>query len=366
MDFDLTEDQNELAKVLRSFLERRAPESEVRKVIDSADGLDADVWAQLGDQLGILGLLVPEEHDGLGLTLVEAGVVLEEMGRRLYASPFLSSSVIAASALAVAGDSELLSAIADGSATVSLATVESGGDWGASAVEARATRQGDGWAVDGQKHYVLDAETADVFLVSARTDSGEVALFAVDAAAAEVRAVKTLDLTRRLAQVGFAGAPARLVGDAARGADYIGEALAIGWATLAAEQVGAARQCLESAVAYANVREQFGQTIAHFQAVQHRLADILVEIEAAWSAVYFALWAGSERIDGWQEHARLAKVVASDALNFAAAESLHLHGGNGFTWEFPEHLYFRRARSSDLLFGSAAWHRAQLATSLGV
>lgn len=369
MDFDLTGDQDELRQVTRAFLDKKSTEADVRRAIDSAAGYDEAAWQQFAEQVGLTGILVPEDNDGLGLGLTDAGVVLEEMGRRLFASPFLSSSVIAVSALRAAGDpafDEVLGGIAEGSTIATLASVEASGDWSPTAVAATAVPAGDGWALSGEKAYVLDAETADLFLVTATTPDGAVALFAVDAASAAVEPSETLDLTRSLARVRFDAATARLVGDAASGASYVADALAAGAAALAAEQVGAARQCLDSAVDYANSRVQFGATIGTFQAVQHRLADMLVEIEAAHSAVYYALWAAQEQVEGWQGHARVAKIIASEALSYAAAESLHLHGGNGFTWEFPEHLYFRRARSSELLLGSPTFHRQQLAIALGL
>lgn len=368
MDFDLTDEQEELRGVLRSFFERYSPESAVRRAMEAPTGFDPVVWSLFIEQLGLTGLLVPEEYDGLGLGLVDAGVVLEEMGRRLYAAPFLGSSVIAAHVLVAAADSsadDLLAGVAEGSLTITFASAESDTEGSPAAVATTATQAADGWRVSGSKSFVLDALVADVFLVTASV-AGGVGLFAIEAASADISPSETFDLTRKLATVSFDNAAARPIGELARGAELAEDALAVAAVALAAEQLGSAEQCLASAVEYANVREQFGTTIGHFQAVQHRLADMLVEIESARAAVYFALWAATERVERWQDHARVAKIVASEALSFAAAESLHLHGGNGFTWEFPEHLYFRRARSSELLFGSPAFHRERLAEALGV
>lgn len=366
MDFDETEDQRDLREMVREFLDRRWSESEVRRQMATERGYSDAIWKQVVD-LGLPGVLVPEEHGGLGLGIVEAGIVLEEFGRTLFTTPFLASSVGATSAVLAAGDMERVEALASGAHLATLATVEADGDWRASSVETTATANRDEVRLTGEKHFVVDGLAADEFLVTARDDSG-VSLYAVSSSASGVTVSpsETLDQTRKLTRVTLRDVPGERVGSAGDGARIVNESLAFCALALAAEQIGAAQRCLGAAVGYANVREQFGQLIAEFQAVQHRCADILVEIENARSVLLYALGATESRIEGWQDAISVAKVACSDALNYAAAENLHLHGGNGFTWEYPEHLYFRRARSADLLYGSPAFHRALLAESLGL
>jgi alkylation response protein AidB-like acyl-CoA dehydrogenase len=372
MDFDFSDEQEDLRQTVRAFLDRRSSEADVRRLAGTESGFDETVWQQFAEQIGLAGLLIPEESGGLGAGMIEVGLALEEMGRDLFTSPFLSSSVVASSALVAAGGDqagEYLEQMAEGELLATLAFVEATGEWAPdAAVATTATPAGGGFTISGEKDYVLDAVSAGLFLVTAAGPDGAVSLFAVPAegAAITVTAYESLDITRKLARVRFDGAAATLLGMAGEAAEYLREVQAVACIALAAEQLGSAEHCLDSAVAYANTREQFGEKIAQFQAVQHRCADILVEVEAARSAVYFAMWAATERADGWMDDARVAKVVASESLAYAASENLHLHGGNGFTWEFPEQLYFRRARASEQLFGSTALHRDALAAALGV
>jgi alkylation response protein AidB-like acyl-CoA dehydrogenase len=366
MDFDETEDQQDLRAMVREFLERRWTEADVRRQMETGRGYDDATWQQIVE-LGLTGVLIPDEHGGLGLGIVEASIALEEFGRTLFTTPFLASAVSATSALVAAGDTTRFESLASGETIATLATAEAGGDWRATAIQTAATAAGDGVRIKGEKHFVLDGTAADLFLVTARDEAG-ISLYAVaaDDPGVTVTAVETLDLTRKLARVTLQDAAGELVGASGDGARIATEALALSSLALAAEQLGAAQRCLSAAVEYANVREQFGQPIAQFQAVQHRCADILVEVENARSVLLYALGAADERIEGWELAISVAKVACSDALNYAAAENLHLHGGNGFSWEYPEHLYFRRARSADLLYGSPAFHRALLAESLGL
>jgi len=371
MDFDVTEDQSDLRAAVREFLDKRTSEAEVRRVMETEIGHDPAVWAELAAELGLAALIVPEDHDGLGLGPVEVALVMTELGKRLVATPFLSSSVIATTALLASPSGtardELLASLASGERCATLAHLEADGDWSSAAhVEATATTSGDDIRIDGTKQLVLDAGSSDVLLVTARASDGSVGLYTVERETdgVTVRTETSIDLTRRFATVTFAGAPATpLAADASGPVD---EALALAIVALSAEQLGAAERCLDAAVEYANVREQFGRRIAEFQAVQHRCADILVEVELARTALLTALWAVQEGADDRETALRVAKITCSEALSYAAAENLHLHGGNGFTWEFPEQLYFRRARGSELLFGSPAQHRALLATSLGI
>lgn len=371
MDFDVTDEQAELRAAVREFLDKRTSEAEVRRLMETPLGYDPVAWQGLAAELGLAALLVPEELDGLGFGVVEASLVLTELGRRLVATPFLSSSVIATTALAACPPSEhrdaLLGELATGSRTATLATAEADGDWSATAsVSTRAEDDGSGPRLTGAKHFVIDGASADVLLVSAVGADGVTGLYAVERAAdgVDVDAQTSIDLTRRIAHVALDGAPGILL--AADATAALGDAEAMAVVALGAEQLGAAERCLDAAVEYVNVREQFGRRIAEFQAVQHRCADILVEVELARTALLTAQWAVQERTADRARAVHAAAIACSEGLAYAAAENLHLHGGNGFTWEFPEQLYFRRARGTETLFGSPAQHRARLAADLGV
>jgi alkylation response protein AidB-like acyl-CoA dehydrogenase len=284
----------------------------------------------------------------------------------LLPAPYFSTVVLAATALRESGDEaaqkDLLPGIADGSTIATLAWVEDGGSWDASSLEATARRDGDGYVLDGKKTLVLDGHIASLILVVANTDGGP-SLFAVDADAAGVtrRKLETLDMTRKLAEVQFAGTPARLIGDAGAAAGVLERTLQQAAVALAAEQVGGAQKCLEMSVDYAKLRVQFGRPIGSFQAIKHKCADMLLEVESGKSAAYYATWAIAEGSEEVPLVTALAKAYCSDAFANAATENIQIHGGIGFTWEHDAHLYYRRAKSSEQFLGSADQHRDKLA-----
>jgi alkylation response protein AidB-like acyl-CoA dehydrogenase len=368
MDHELAPEVSELRRTVRAFLERKSPESAVRGVVDAGLGHDAEVWDQLARQLGLHGLLVPESLGGQGTSFVEMGVVLEEMGRSLLPGPFFSSAVLAASALTVSGDdelaAELLPAIAAGTAIVTVAFSEGlTGRPGEST--AAACRTEGKWLLNGQVEVVLDGRSADVLLVVAQVGA-ELGLFAVPAGSAglERTALAVLDLTREMARVGFTDVEARRIGgDFTSGQRQV---LALGAAGIAAELAGATQKVLEMAVGYAKVREQFGQLIGSFQAVKHLCADIFVTAESATAVARHAARVAVEDPDGLAEAAGLAKAYSSEACTLAAERNIQVHGGIGFTWEHPAHLYLRRIKSGELLFGDSAYHREKLAALLGL
>jgi alkylation response protein AidB-like acyl-CoA dehydrogenase len=316
-------------------------------------------------------LIVPEEFGGQGFGFVELTIVLEEMGRSLMCAPYFSTVVLAVHALLLAGDDgaqrALLPGIAAGETTATLAFTEPNGSWDPSGIESIARRDGAGWKISGSKLYVLDGHTADVVLVAARTGAG-VSLFSVAGAAAGLTRIPlaTLDPTRKQARLDFAGVEAKLVGTDGAGAGVLGTVLDLAAVALAAEQVGGAQRCLDMSVEYAGQRVQFGRPIGSFQAIKHKCADMLLEVESARSAAYYAGWCADERSDELAAVAALAKAYCSDAYVHAASENIQIHGGIGFTWEHPAHLYFRRARSTALLFGDPAYHRELLAQRIGV
>ncbi len=371
MDFAFSDEQEELRRTVRGFLADKSPESEVRRLMETTEGYDPKVWQQMAEQLGLQGLAIPEEYGGSGFTFLELGVVLEEMGRALLCSPYFSTAVLGAYTLLLSGDNaakeQYLPGIASGESIATLALSEDEGRWDEAGVTLAASQSGDAWSLSGYKMFVLDGHTADLVLVAARTSNG-VSLFAVEDGAAGLgrTPLATLDQTRKQARLEFDNTPARLIGAEGQGWPVISQVLDLAAVALAAEQVGGAARVLEMSVEYAKVRVQFGRPIGSFQAIKHKCADMLVEVESAKSAAYYGLWAGSELNDELPTVASLAKAYCSDAYVHCAAENIQIHGGIGFTWEHPAHLYFKRAKSSQLFFGDPTYHRELLAQRIGV
>ncbi|HET6772388.1 MAG TPA: acyl-CoA dehydrogenase family protein [Acidimicrobiales bacterium] len=371
MNFAFSEEQEELRRITRQFLESKSAETEVRRLMDTTEGYDPAVWSQMANELGLQSLIIPEEYGGQGFTYVELTVVLEEMGRALLAAPFYATVALATNAILHSGDEgakkELLPGIASGETIATLAFTEPNGKWDLAGIEATATQAGDGWTIDGTKMFVLDGHVANLIIVAART-ADDVSLFKVDGDAAGLTRtpLATMDQTRKQAKLELSGVPATLVGEQGKGGDVLGRVLDLAVVALAAEQVGGAQKVLEMSVEYAKDRVQFGRPIGSFQAIKHKCADMLLEVESAKSAAYYAAWCAAELNDELPEVACLAKAYCSEAYFHAAAENIQIHGGIGFTWEHPAHLYFKRAKSSELLFGDPTYHRELLAQRLGI
>jgi alkylation response protein AidB-like acyl-CoA dehydrogenase len=371
MNFAFSEEQDELRRAVRRFLQEKSPETEVRRLMETTDGYDPAVWTQMADQLGLQSLTIPEEYGGSGFGYVELIVVLEEMGSALLCAPYFSSVALAANAILTSGDQgamkDLLPGIASGETIGTLALTEDTGKWELDAVTLAARRSGDGWLLDGHKMFVIDGHTADLILVAGRTEAG-LSLFAVggDADGLTRTPLPTMDQTRKQARLEFAATPARLVGTDGAAAEGLSKTLDLAAVALAAEQVGGAQHCLDSSVEYAKTRIQFGRPIGSFQAIKHKCADMLLEVESAKSAAYYAGWAAAEDSDELPVVASLAKSYCSEAYFHAAAENIQIHGGIGFTWEHTAHLYFKRAKSSELLFGDPSYHRELLARRIGI
>ena len=371
MNFVFTEEQDELRKSVNRFLAEKSPETEVRRLMETADGYDTAVWTQMAEQLGLQSLSIPEAFGGAGFTFVETAIVLEEMGAALLCAPFFSTVVLAAQALLTSGDdaaqAEYLPGIADGSTIATLAITEDNGRPDLDSVELAATQNGDTWTLTGHKNYVIDGNLASLILVVARSTKG-LSLFAVagDAAGLTKTELPTMDQTRKQARLEFAGTEARLIGTDGGAAAGLSKTLDLVAVGLAAEQVGGAQRCLDASVDYAKNRIQFGRPIGSFQAIKHKCADMLLEVESAKSAAYYAAFAAAEDSDELPVVASLAKSYCSEAYFHAAAENIQIHGGIGFTWEHPAHLYFKRAKSSELLFGDPTYHREQLAQRIGL
>jgi alkylation response protein AidB-like acyl-CoA dehydrogenase len=371
VNFAFSEEQEELRKVVRQFLESKSSETAVREQMETEQGYDEAVWKQMAEQLGLQGLVIPEEFGGSGYGFIELVVVLEEMGRRLLCAPYFSSVVLATQTLLHSGDDaakkELLPGIASGETIATLAFTEPNGKWDESGITATASKAGDGWTLDGTKMFVLDGHTASLIIVAARTDAG-VSLFTVtaDASGLTRTALSTMDQTRKQAKLELSGTPATLLGTEGEGWQVLERVLDLAAVALAAEQVGGAQFVLEMAVQYAKDRVQFGRPIGSFQAIKHKCADMLLEVESAKSAAYYAGWCASELNDELPSVASLAKAYCSEAYFHATAENIQIHGGIGFTWEHPAHLYFKRAKSSELLFGDPTYHRELLAQRIGI
>ncbi|MEZ5408849.1 MAG: acyl-CoA dehydrogenase family protein [Acidimicrobiales bacterium] len=370
MNFAFTEEQEQLRQFVRSFLDDKSSEAAVREQMDTEQGYDPAVWAQLSDQLGLPALAIPEEFGGQGYSFVELGVVLEEMGRRLLCAPFLSG-VLASQAIIHSGDdgakAEHLPGIASGQTLACLAFTEESGKWDESGITMEASGSGGDYTLNGTKSFVIDGHVANLIVVAART-AGGVSLFTVagDAAGLSRQSLSTMDQTRKQAKLTFAGTPAKLLGAEGAGWATMSTVLDLAAIALAAEQVGGAQFVLEMAVQYAKDRVQFGRPIGSFQAIKHKCADMLLEVESAKSAAYYGMWCAAELNDELPSVASLAKAYCSEAYFHAAAENIQIHGGIGFTWEHPAHLYFKRAKSSELMFGDPAYHRELLAQRIGL
>jgi len=366
VNFDFDEDQEELRHTVRRFLERSSAEPDVRRLMATDLGYDEAVWAQLAGQLGLHGLAIPEEYGGAGFGFVELGVVLEEMGRVLLCAPFFASAVMAAELLMAAGDEQArkdyLPGIASGETIATVALTESDGQWQESSVTLRAVQAGGTWRLSGAKTFVPDGVSAGLILVVARTGDG-MGVFAVagDADGLSRESLPTMDQTRKQARLDFDSVSARPISGAVDAWPAVRRMLEVAAVGLAAEQVGGAQRALEMAVEYAKLREQFGRPIGSFQAIKHKCASMLVAVESMKSAAYYGLWAVASGDSELPIVSSIAKVCCSDGYAMVAAENIQIHGGIGFTWEHPAHLYFKRARSSRILLGGPDYHREIIA-----
>jgi alkylation response protein AidB-like acyl-CoA dehydrogenase len=367
MQFSFTGEQEEFRSVLRRFLEDKSPTTAVRRLMETETGWDRSAWQDLNQQLGLAAIHIPEAYGGQGFSFVELGIVLEEMGRALLCAPYFASTVLAATAIVNAGTEaqkrELLPSIADGSCVATLAFTEPNGRWDTSGVEMTATPAGGRFRLDGLKSFVLDGHSADLIVVLARRagsvgDDG-LSLFTVpgDAAGLGRRSLKVMDPTRKQARLEFRSVEADLLGEEGGAAGPFAKTMSQAAACLANEMVGGAERLRLSALEYANLRVQFGRTIASFQSMKHKQADMLVDVELAKSAAYAAASAAAEDDPELPALASLAKAAASDAYMQTAISTIQIHGGIGFTWDNDTHLWFKRAKSSEVFLGDPSWHR---------
>ena len=366
MDFAFSGDQQLLKNAARAFLDERCTSPIVRGLWDDPRGESEAMWKDMA-QLGWLGLSLPEAYGGSGLGMVETAILLDEMGRAAYPGPYLPT-VLAAHALDSAGTTEQknrwLPAIATGGARATTAFVDVELAWDPQSTATRAEKVGTGWRLSGAKQFVAWAHVADVLLVPARTPDG-VTLFLVEPAAAglALKPLTAIDMGTRWAALTLDGVT--VGADAVLGAPGNGERLV--WELLrraavaaAAEMLGAARRCLDMSVGYAKVREQFGQPIGSFQAIRHKCAEMLLSVENSHAAVYYAAWALDAKAADAALAASVAKSYVSEAARHVCGEAIQVHGGIGFTWEYDLHLYMKRAKALEPMYGDADWHREQI------
>jgi alkylation response protein AidB-like acyl-CoA dehydrogenase len=368
MQFAFTSEQEEFRSILRRFLEDKSPPTVVRRLMETEAGWERDSWRELNQQLGLTAVHIPEQYGGQGFGFVELGIVLEEMGRALLCAPYFASTVLAATAIMNAGTEaqkrELLPGIASGDTIATFAFTEPNGRWDADGIE---TRVSGNYRLDGVKTLVLDGHTADLIVVVARGARG-LSFFTVpgDAPGLTRRALKAMDPTRKLARLEFRGVDAELLGEEGTGAAPFTRTMMQAAVCLANEMVGGAERLRQSALDYANLRVQFGRSIASFQSMKHKQADMLVDVELAKSAAYVAAQAAAEDDSDVLALASLAKASASEAYMQTAIHTIQIHGGIGFTWDNDTHLWFKRAKSSEVFLGDATYHRELMMRAWGV
>ena len=388
MEFRFTEEQQMIRDTARAFLEDVSTPAAVRQAMATEAGFDPELWQRICQELCFQAISVPEQYGGMGLGYVELCAVLEQMGRVLLCSPFFSTVCLGVSSLLVAGNDEqkqqYLPAIVDGSLTATLAwtgpqAAHHGGQWDCSAVTATWQSGADGFELDGELRYVIDGHTADLLIIAARqpgtSGTDGISLFAVPASTPGIQRqwLPTMDQTRRQAalQLSRVQVPgSALLGEAGQGGAALCTLIDLAKVALAAEQMGAAQKTLDMSVAYMQERVQFGRAIASFQALKHKAADMQLKCEVARSAVYYAACIAQEAIDPQgdrqlaaelPEAAAMAKGYCSDTLFFNAGSAIQLHGGVGFTWEYDVHLYFKRAKASELYLGNGDAQRELIA-----
>lgn len=367
MNFGLNESQTTLKNTVRKFLAAECPPANVRKIIETENALDPTLWKKMAEQ-GWMGMIFPEEYGGFGMGAVEMAVALEEMGRALLPGPFLST-LTAGAVINEAGDDaqkkRYLAPICSGTAKSTLALLEDKASWAPPAVSMRAVSKGGQYALNGRKLFVSDAGAADFLVVAARLD-GDLALFVVpkDAHGLNISAMSGMDLTRKLYEVTFENVmaePEAMLASGQHAAAALDRALNIATVAICAEMTGGMQRLLEITVEYAKTRKQFGKVIGSFQAVQHQCADMLVYTESSRSAAYYAAYSITEGTPDAAAAVSVAKSYASDAYRECGNRAIQVHGGMGFTWENDCHLYYRRAKASELAFGDALYHRERIA-----
>ena len=380
MDFGFSDEQDMLRQTARAFLEEHCPTTFVRHMMEDDKGYSADLWKEMAE-LGWLGLAFPEAYGGQGLGFVDLTVILEEMGAALLPSPFLSTVILAGQTILLGGSEAqkkaYLPKIAEGALIATLAMTEPAGRFDAEGITAvKATPQGAGFSITGTKLFVPDAHIAELLVVAARTretddKSAGISLFLVEGNSPGVSTtlLKTMDQTRKQCEVVFDNVQVgrdRLLGTLDQGWPILQKVLNLATVSLCAEMVGGAQRVLDLSVSYAKERVQFGRPIGSFQAIKHKCAEMMLQVESAKSAAYYAAWAVDEDVPEAPLAVSMAKAYCSDAYRNTAGEGIQVHGGIGFTWEHDMHLYFKRAKYAEFTFGDATYHRELVAQGLNL
>lgn len=367
MQFSFSDEQVQFRAILQRFLREKSPTIEVRRLMATTRGYDVEVWRQMAEQLGLPAIHIPEIHGGSGFGAVELCIVMEEFGRSLLCAPYFASSVLATTAIMNAAtadeQAELLPPIASGGRIAALAFTEPNGRWDVTGIELTASQTDADYRLNGTKSFVLDGCSADLLIVVARargtSGSQGLSFFRVepDAAGLTRQPLQSMDATRKLARLTFTNTPGIVLGELGNAAPALSRTLSLAAIALANEMAGGAQALLDSAVSYAKMRVQFGRTIGSFQAIKHKCADMLLEVESAKSAAYYAAQAAADNDSNLPALASLAKACASEAYVNTAANCIQIHGGIGFTWENDTHLWFKRAKSSEAFLGDPGYHR---------
>ena len=373
MHFELSETQQAIKDAAREFFSHEMQSADVRRLIDTDTAFDPSVWRKCADQ-GYTGLMFPEEYGGVGLGFVEMAATLEEMGRALLPGPFVSTVLLAGTVLSRGVNDRLkhtyLTPICRGDARATVAVLERSASWHRDAIAMEAKEAGGGYELSGEKLFVSDASAADFIIVAARVgDARELVLLLVPSGTSGMQTTMTpgVDLTRRLCRVSFDRVHVPRDQVIARGADAeaaLDHALNVTALGLSAEMVGGMQYLLDHTVAYTKTRAQFGRPIASFQAVQHHCVDMFALVEGARSATYYAAWALGESDPDAALAVSVAKAYASDAFRDVGNMAIQAQGGMGFTWENDTHLYYRRAKGSELACGDATFHRDRIGHAL--
>ena len=375
MNFGFSEEQELLRAEVRRFLDQNCPLEEVRKLVETEEGFSRSYFGRAAE-LGWVGLTLPGRHGGMGLNWVDLVVVLEETGRSLFPSPMIAT-VLAGTAIASAGNEEQqkswLPEIATGTRIGTLAFLEASDRLDLPGIELAGKRDGDAWVLTGEKHFVLDAINADLFVVAFRTGAADedISLGVVESDAAGVSIVNSpsIDTTKRQGVVHFDGVRVEadaLLGEAGSAAPLLANLIDRGAVATTAEIIGAAEAALHLATEYAKERVQFDQPIGRFQGVKHPLAEMFVDIESFKSLLYYAAWTLDESPDEAPLAASRAKAYASEAFARIGIDVVQIHGGVGYTWEYDAQLFLKRAKWSRPTFGASDYHYERVASLGGV
>ena len=375
--FVLSTEQQEFRKTLRAFVDQHCASGQLRALFDDPAGFDPKAWKLMSEQLGLPGLAIPEKYNGTGAGITELAIASEELGRALYGSPFYATTVLATTLLLAIVDPQLggddgddvvaslLSELAAGTRTATVALHDGLLPEAGRLSSVTARKDGDRWLLTGGRLTAIDGATADVTLVMAATDVGPSVFVVSDSPGGMLRSpLATLDLTRPQAALRFGDVPGHLVGRPGCAGHALRRLRSVAALLSAAEQLGGAQGCLDQAVQYAGSRIQFGRVIGSFQAVKHRLAELLTEVELARSAVYQAAWAADYSPAELDVAAAIAALWTTDVYQHMAEENIQIHGGIGFTWEHDAHLHLRRAQSAAAMLTPAEDHRAVVAADL--